>query len=397
MTISIRAAISLALARVIYFMLTGHSPFRADSTMGVLNRIGNDSPRSLRTTNPDVPLWLDHVVMRLLDKARDARYSTADAVGDLLEDALAHLQQPSAVALPAELANLAGLDRQGPPINKLLIGSGCAFSLILAGILIVLQLGKGTLRIESDADDVPIRVMQGDEVYERLTVNQTGTSIRIGAGKYTIQLEGDTSSLMVEDGEITLNFGESATTKIAWKQDNRNRDSIDPKRLDNLDVSGLKPQIDSSTSAEVSLQNYDLTDLLSVEPDIPHDEQLSRILHNLMHVVAPEIWKSDKTQIAKAKNSLIVMQTESGHRTIKDYLESINVATIDYRSEAHVTTTHNPQSDSHRISQVPQKAWILPVGTCSHRSLRFKEALAQLASCNPSDTWLSRAVRSIQT
>ena len=37
-----------SLGSVMYFMLTGRSPFRAENTMGVLNRIANDQPRSIR-------------------------------------------------------------------------------------------------------------------------------------------------------------------------------------------------------------------------------------------------------------------------------------------------------------------------------------------------------------
>ncbi|MCA9032835.1 MAG: serine/threonine protein kinase, partial [Planctomycetaceae bacterium] len=72
-----------SLGSVMYFMLTGRSPFRAETTMGVLNRIGHDAPRSLRSINPQVPVWLEDIVLRLLEKNRDQRYQSAQEVAEL--------------------------------------------------------------------------------------------------------------------------------------------------------------------------------------------------------------------------------------------------------------------------------------------------------------------------
>ncbi|MFN7844929.1 MAG: serine/threonine-protein kinase [Pirellula sp.] len=67
-----------SLGCVIYFMLSGRSPFRADSTMGVLHRIVNDEPRSLRTINSDVPLWLEEIAMKLLRKNLSESFASAN-------------------------------------------------------------------------------------------------------------------------------------------------------------------------------------------------------------------------------------------------------------------------------------------------------------------------------
>ena len=44
-----------SLGSVLYTLCTGLPPFRAGSTMGVLNRIANDPPRPIRETIPDFP------------------------------------------------------------------------------------------------------------------------------------------------------------------------------------------------------------------------------------------------------------------------------------------------------------------------------------------------------
>src|SRR5690606_17016227 len=54
-----------SLGSVLYAMCAGHSPFRAETTMGVLHRICRESPRPLRELNPQVPEWLDRIIRRL--------------------------------------------------------------------------------------------------------------------------------------------------------------------------------------------------------------------------------------------------------------------------------------------------------------------------------------------
>lgn len=83
-----------SLGCVIYFMLSGRSPFRAESTMGVLHRIVNDEPRSLRPINSDVPPWLEDIAVKLLRKSPTDRFSSANELAELLHQWLAHIQNP---------------------------------------------------------------------------------------------------------------------------------------------------------------------------------------------------------------------------------------------------------------------------------------------------------------
>lgn len=92
-----------SLGSVLYAMCTGRPPFRAETTMGVLNRICNDAARPVREVNPDVPAWLAAVIERLLAKTPDSRYASAAEVASLLEGCLAHVQHPTVVSLPEAL------------------------------------------------------------------------------------------------------------------------------------------------------------------------------------------------------------------------------------------------------------------------------------------------------
>ncbi len=88
---------------VLYALCTGHPPFRSETSYAVLRRITDDTPRPIRETNASIPEWLERIVMKLLAKSREDRYTSATEVHTLLEKCLAHVQQPTTVELPAEL------------------------------------------------------------------------------------------------------------------------------------------------------------------------------------------------------------------------------------------------------------------------------------------------------
>jgi hypothetical protein len=92
-----------SLGSVMYAMCTGHPPFRASGTMQVLLRVMSDMPRPIREINPDVPGWLCDIIAKLQAKKPGERFQSAKEVAELLEQHLAHLQQPSKVAMPARV------------------------------------------------------------------------------------------------------------------------------------------------------------------------------------------------------------------------------------------------------------------------------------------------------
>ncbi len=169
-----------SLGSVLYAMCAGRSPFRAETTYGVLHRIANEKPTPICEVNSDVPVWLGHIIERLMAKCPDDRYESATEVAELFEGCLAHVQQPTMMPLPVGVQALAAqaqanakgtvpsrlksIHQRIPPAGKLLAAAVFGFSLIFAGVLIVVELNKGTLTIESEADDVPIRIKRGEDV-----------------------------------------------------------------------------------------------------------------------------------------------------------------------------------------------------------------------------------------
>src|SRR5262249_10971600 len=83
-----------SLGSVLYAMCAGHSPFRAKTTMGVLRRVSDESPRPLGEINPEVPEALEAIIGRLHAKDPADRYQSASEVAEGLGRYLAELQRP---------------------------------------------------------------------------------------------------------------------------------------------------------------------------------------------------------------------------------------------------------------------------------------------------------------
>lgn len=91
-----------SLGSVLYTLCTGRPPFRAEGAYGILRRITDNEPRSIREINPEIPQWLCQIVDRLHAKSPGDRYQSASEVAELLQQYLAHLQTPN-TPLPMEL------------------------------------------------------------------------------------------------------------------------------------------------------------------------------------------------------------------------------------------------------------------------------------------------------
>src|SRR5712664_1723991 len=62
---------------VLYEMATGAPPFRGDSTAVIFDGIMNRTPLPALRVNPDVPLRLDEIINKALEKDREVRYQSA--------------------------------------------------------------------------------------------------------------------------------------------------------------------------------------------------------------------------------------------------------------------------------------------------------------------------------
>jgi eukaryotic-like serine/threonine-protein kinase len=69
-----------SLGAVLYFIATGHPPFRAERAMGVLHRICHAAHRPVWQVNAEIPDELSACIDRLLEKKPSRRYASATAL-----------------------------------------------------------------------------------------------------------------------------------------------------------------------------------------------------------------------------------------------------------------------------------------------------------------------------
>ena len=90
-----------SLGSVMYAMCVGHPPFRADTLVGVIRRVCDHQPRSLRTQNSRLPEWMEPFIFKLLEKEPDDRFASAEEVAEQLSAELAYCQNPTLQQPPA--------------------------------------------------------------------------------------------------------------------------------------------------------------------------------------------------------------------------------------------------------------------------------------------------------
>jgi serine/threonine protein kinase len=82
-----------SLGAVLYFMATGHPPFRAGGALAVLHRICQEKHRPVWQWNKEVPDMLSDIVDRLLEKKPSRRCASAEEVHQQLAQLLSRVQQ----------------------------------------------------------------------------------------------------------------------------------------------------------------------------------------------------------------------------------------------------------------------------------------------------------------
>jgi serine/threonine-protein kinase len=91
-----------SLGATLYEMLSGKPPFVAETTPGVLAAVVADRPRALRESIPAIPRRLEAVVMRCLEKNRDARWADVESLRAALAEVPSRTDQEIAASTPPE-------------------------------------------------------------------------------------------------------------------------------------------------------------------------------------------------------------------------------------------------------------------------------------------------------
>ena len=276
-----------SLGCVLYALCTSHPPYRADSGYAVMRRITDEQPRSIREQNALIPEWLERVVMRLLDKDRESRFQSAEELAQILEQCLAHVQKPTTEPLPLAVVPKASFFDRGRIRNWILAGMASAF-LFFAGVFIVLETNKGTITIKSEADNIPIRIKRSDQVVDEMLVSRTGKSVRLAAGEYVIEFDGDSQDLVLEGGNVSLVRGETKTLQIAYRKsdDAETRMSADKSEsvIDKSDVDALAQSVSLASAIDAFNRGHSAELIAANSPLLTEDELCAALWWHANHV-----------------------------------------------------------------------------------------------------------------
>ncbi len=208
-----------SLGSVLYAMACGRPPYRAGSTVAVLRRVSDESPRPIREVNPDVPEWLADIIARLHARDPDDRFQSAAEVADLLGRWLAHLHNPKGVPAPEQprkqkrLRNRRMVAAGVLALGGLIVAAGASDPVHQAvqhiATLIRIQLAGGTLLVEVDDPDVKVRV-DGEE----LVLNGAGPQeIRVRPGTHAVTTV--KNGVPIRDEVITVERGGRRVVRVA--------------------------------------------------------------------------------------------------------------------------------------------------------------------------------------
>ena len=322
-----------SLGSVMYTMCSGRPPFRASTSLAVLKRVAEDTPRPIREIIPEVPQWACDIIARLHAKKPEDRYQSAAEVADLLGRCLAELQQQGQVISVGQAAGMPEKERgerrdtKGEakadvrpqvqpgalPRGKRRWGLAAAVALLLLGGLsfteatgvtnvrasvIRIFTGDGTLIVEVNDPGVKVTI-EGDG---GLVITGAGPQeVRLRPGSYKLQAAKDGKPIRLDQELVTITRGDKLVVRVA----------VEPKGL--ADASAGLPESDEIRRFEgQSGAIYDVaySPKESIVAAACHDEcirlwdadsgKLIRILEGHTNLVSGVAFSTDGKQIVSS-------------------------------------------------------------------------------------------------
>ncbi len=251
-----------SLGSVLYSLCTGRPPFRAEGAYGILRRITDEEPRSIREINPEIPDWLCGIIAKLMSKKADDRYGSAQELAELLEQCLAHVQQPTTVQLPVEVASLSTPVKRRTKLRWIAITSIAVVMSLIGMLGLSAMLGaaapdvSGTWHDETwgDVDLKPSTAGEYDGIFAGIDGKSQGI-IRLRWSKKESRFNGTWSDSELQAGKISLRLSQDGEIHgaLTSKQNDSNSEPTETPQSKPVDQS--KPQVESGPANASSPAN----------------------------------------------------------------------------------------------------------------------------------------------
>jgi eukaryotic-like serine/threonine-protein kinase len=220
-----------SLGSVLYEMCTGRPAFRATTTVAVIKRVCDETPRPIHELSPDVPEPICRLIERLQAKKPADRPASAREVADLLSDMLAQgAAAPSPGAAPTALPRPKAMTHPwlwaAAALVMLFTGLGLSEASGVTDVratVIRLLVAEGTLVVEVDDPAVSVAI-DGTEV----VITGAGVrEVRLKPGAYNVRASKQGQLVRSELISISRNGREIVTIRqetgpsaaaLAWEE-----------------------------------------------------------------------------------------------------------------------------------------------------------------------------------
>jgi serine/threonine protein kinase len=176
-----------SLGSVMYAILTGRPPFRAENTPAVLKRVADDTPRPIREVIPEVPEWLCRIVGKLHAKSPEERFQTAREVADVLADCEKQLQAHGALKdysrIPGGNPNPRRIGRKWKWAAAIILVLAAVGAVYAAPFVLGYAFDAGKITLFTDVEKVLVR-RDGQIV---ATLDPDNPSAHLASGEYEFE------------------------------------------------------------------------------------------------------------------------------------------------------------------------------------------------------------------
>jgi WD40 repeat protein/serine/threonine protein kinase/Tfp pilus assembly protein PilF len=201
-----------SLGATLYELLTLHPAFEEGDRLEVLRRIAQEEPKPLRKLNPAVPVDLETIVRKAIDKEPAGRYSSAAA---LAEDLRRFLDSRPIIARPLSLLDRAtkwALRHRTVTISTAVVVATVLLTLAVAGVIVASkehQRGQAALAVERERSRAAV-ALEHAHSDAAVAVGVLESRLRAQAEERAREGRWRQAVLNVEEATRLMNDGDSA-------------------------------------------------------------------------------------------------------------------------------------------------------------------------------------------